>query len=48
MLRIIRKETSMKRKKISIKKGNKQFKHAAAKNLAKNISAKPRRGGIRM
>lgn len=38
----------MRRKHISKKKGKRQFQHAAAKNIAKNISAKPRRGGIRM
>ena len=48
MLRIIRKETSMKRKHVPKRKGQKQFQHAAAANIAKNISAKPRRGGIRM
>lgn len=38
----------MRRKHVSKKAGRRQFKHAAAKNITKNISAKPRRGGIRM
>lgn len=37
-----------KRKHLSFKKSERKFQNAAAANIKKNLSAKPKRGGIRM